>query len=273
MVSLLEPTQKNVIPRRLALCIEYDGTPYNGFQSQSTANTVQDKIEEALFKLTHTNTRIKAAGRTDSGTHAIQQIISLDVNNDYSPTTYIKALNYFLPPAIRVKSAMDVQPTFDPRRDAISRVYRYTIANQETAPALERNQVHWIRQRLNVKNMHAAAQYLVGTHDFKEFAAPMQNSKSTIRKMFRSEVWKENNSIFVELEANAFLTHQVRKIVSVLVGVGIGKASPTIILDALNKNITLDKWAPVPAKGLCLLQVKYPNIMWKKEGSYAHEKF
>ena len=273
MVSLVEPTTKSGAPRRLALCIEYDGTPYNGFQSQSTANTIQDKLEEALFKLTHTNTRIKAAGRTDSGTHAAQQIISLDVNNDYSPTTYIRALNYFLPPEIRVKSAMDVQPTFDPRRDAISRVYRYTLVNQETPPALERNQVHWIRQSLNVKKMDEAAQHLVGIHDFKKFASPMQNSKSTVREMFRSEVWKDNNSIFVELEANAFLTHQVRKTVSVLIGVGTGKASPTIILDALNRNITLDKWAPVPAKGLCLLQVKYRNITWKREGSYANERF
>ena len=272
MVSLLEATPNNLTPHHLALCVE-DGTTHNRFQSQSTANTVQDKIEETLFNLTHTNTRIKAAGRTDSGTLEAQQVISLDANNNYSPTTYIKALSYFLPPEISVKSAMDVQPTFDLRRAAISQVCRCTIVNQETDPASDRNQGHWVRQSLNVKNMHAAAQYLVETHDFKECAAPMQNSKSTIREMFRSDVWKENNSIFIELEANAFLVHQVRKTASVLIGVGVGKASPTIILDALNKNMTLDKWIPVPAKGLCLLQVKCRNIMWEKEGGYAHEKF
>jgi tRNA pseudouridine38-40 synthase len=242
--------------RRIALLLEYDGTRYQGFQLQASAPTIQGELERAIQALT--GVRVKAASRTDSGAHARGQVVAFTTSSGYPPQVFLRALNHYLPPDIKVRGAWEAAPGFDPRRQARSRVYRYTILNSETPSPLVMPFAHWVREPLDVEAMARAASLLLGTHDFAPFAGKVPGRRSTVRRVYRWDVWREGELVIMEAEANAFLPHQVRRTAGALVAVGLGRMTLEEFGAILEGRREL-KGTALPARGLCLMRVKYDD--------------
>lgn len=254
--------------RRLALLVEYEGTEYAGFQLQATDPTIQGELEKALYKFTGEAIRIRGASRTDSGAHAAGQVVDFETASRHDTETFIRALNHYLPRDIRVLEARRVRSDFNSRRDALSRTYRYSILNRPRPASLYRQHRCWISAPLKIEEMNLAAQHLTGIHDFRVFAPSHPADRSSIRQVFRWEVTlatEDQSSVIVECEANGFMRHQIRRTNAVLVEVGKGNLpadSVKVILDKgqdCTRRINVDTIPTLPAKGLCLLEVKYPN--------------
>ena len=160
---------------RLALTIEYQGTGYHGFQYQTNANTVQEELENSIERLTGRKTRITAAGRTDAGVHARNQIATFDTNSDLETDQIAKGMNHYLPDDIVVKKVVQVGKKFDPRRDAKSRVYRYSILNSNFRSPLKRLYTHSVIGSLDRDLMCEGAELFLGEHDFSKFAGKVEN--------------------------------------------------------------------------------------------------
>ena len=247
--------------RRLALVVEYDGTNYKGFQLQAVHPTIQGEIESALVKFTGESIRVRGASRTDSGAHARGQVVDFLTASGHSLENFPKALNYYLPQDIKVKSASQVPLDFNSRRSATSRTYRYNILVAPWPSPLRRTTHYWIRQELLVADMAQAAKAFVGVHDFRALAAGHPKDKSAVRVAYRWDVWQEADTVIIECEANGFLRHQIRKANSILVQVGLGnyRESPeSAVSEGLKGEPANSVKAPIlPPHGLCLMQVKY----------------
>jgi tRNA pseudouridine38-40 synthase len=244
--------------------VEYDGTRYAGFQLQAHQPTIQGEIEQALIKFTGESMRIRAASRTDSGAHARGQVVDFLTAASYPISYFPRALNYYLPPDIKVQTAYEMVPDFHSRRDAVARTYRYSILNREWPSPLERHSRHWVREPLNVDKMDRAAQSLMGVHDFRPLAAGHSENKSAVRNVIRWAVWREDETVIIECQANGFLRHQIRRANAALVEIGKGRWSEEIIKDTLEGRLPEGvDWPSLPAKGLCLMKVTYPDF-WSK---------
>jgi tRNA pseudouridine38-40 synthase len=268
-VSHLPETLPATLPaRRLALVIEYDGTRYVGFQFQVGQLTIQGQVERALARFTGESIRIRAASRTDSGAHAKGQVVDFLTHSRYPVDHFPRALNFYLPADIRVQAAYEVAPEFHSRRHAISRTYRYSILNRCWPSPLRRYTYHWVKNPLDVTKMAAAAQSLVGSHDFRPLAVGMPqqdgglspSDRSTVRAVSRWDVWREDDTVIIECEANGFLRHQIRRANALLIEIGRGRWPEGTMNDVLHCKLTGEiEWSSVPARGLCLLKVTYPN--------------
>ena len=204
---------------------------------------------------------IRAASRTDSGAHAIGQMVDFPTFSVHPVETFPKALNYYLPPDIRVQAAYEVAPDFHSRRDAFSRTYRYQILNRYWPSALRRHTCFWVREWLDASEMTDAAQGLVGCHDFRPLATGHPVSKSAIRRVYRWDVWRDGDMVMIECEANGFLRHQIRRANALLVEIGKGRWSRDMVNDVLGGNPGGKvRWSSVPALGLCLMKVTYPAL-------------
>lgn len=246
---------------RIAMVVEYYGKGYSGFQYQDNAPTVQRQIENAIQTLTAQTVRIKAAGRTDAGVHALGQVVAFDTSANYGPDTFLNALNALLPQDIAVKEAHRVRPDFDPRRDAISRLYRYTLFVSNIRSPIWRELSHRAQPPLSLDSMREAASMMVGAHDFANFGGQLENPEaSTVRRIYRIELESREPFIYVEIEGNAFLPRQVRRMAGALVDVGAGRLKITDI----DKQISRAKDAPparsLPPQGLCLVKVNYADF-------------
>lgn len=249
--------------------VEYDGTRYRGFQWQADAPTIQSELERAIGRLTGKATRIRGASRTDSGAHARGQVVDFLTSALYPAETLVKALNWHLPPDIRVKEAREVPPEFNSRKDAVSRVYRYTVLNRGSPPALMRDFSHWVRAPLDLSKMRRAATHLLGTHDFSVLAAGLPPGRSGVRRVKRWEIWREGESVAIESEANGFLPHQIRRANGNLVEIGLGRMPVGALEEILNGTAEERGSGPsLPAKGLCLISVSYPNPLFRNEVDY-----
>jgi tRNA pseudouridine38-40 synthase len=246
---------------RLALVVEYDGADYNGFQYQANAPSIQEELEKAIARLTGEVVRIKAAGRTDAGVHALGQVVAFDTASGHSPETFVRALNFYLPRDIAVKAAHQVRERFDPRRDALSRRYRYTLLNSPTpSPLMMRTSCH-IEEPLSARRMQRAARLLVGTHDFARFAAtPGGERASTVRHIYEASVRRSGDVITFEVEGNAFLPHQVRRMAGALVDVGRGKLSLEGLKTMIDGGHPQAVAHSLPPQGLCLVEVTYADF-------------
>lgn len=246
---------------RLAMIVEYDGREYSGFQYQKNAPTVQQQIEKAIEALTAQPIRIKAAGRTDAGVHALGQVVAFDTSANYAPDTFLNALNARLPQDIAVKEAYRARPDFDPRRDAISRLYRYTLLVSKVRSPVWRHSSHRVNPPPDLDLMRDAARLMVGTRDFANFGGPPENPEaSTVRRIYGIELKTRESFIYVDVEGNAFLPRQVRRMVGALLDVGAGRLNT----EDIEKQISRAEDAPVarslPPQGLCLVQVKYADF-------------
>ena len=201
------------------LILEYDGTRYHGSQYQSNALTIQGEIEEAVNRLTGEESRVAMASRTDAGVHAKGQVASLKTTMALSPETWVKALNFFLAKDISVSVSYEADLSFDVRRDAICREYRYCIVNRPTPSALWRNFCEFVHMPLDVDRMNEACKCLVGEHDFAPFSSVFDD-RPTVRRVSNAEVTRKGDLVRFNMSADSFLPHQVRNTVGGLIKVG-----------------------------------------------------
>ena len=245
---------------RVACRIEYNGSKYNGWQSQPHKGvvTVQDQLEVALSKIAATSMRVHCAGRTDTGVHAHAQVIHFDTPVARSSKAWVIGGNANLPRDIRIHWAIAIDQEFHARFSAQARRYRYVIANTPIASALLLGQVTWCRRELDVSAMHTAAQVLVGEQDFSAFRAASCQSRTPMRNVQFISVRRVGDLVVLEIAANAFLHHMVRNIAGALLAVGDGRRPPEWIATLLASGDRRLGAETAPASGLYLVDVEYP---------------
>ncbi len=243
--------------RRIALLLEYDGSAYGGSQIQRNAPSIQAELERAIRQLTGETVRAAFAGRTDAGVHALGQVAAFTTGAQHDVATFVRGLNALLPDDIAVRAAVEAPAGFDPRRHARSRRYRYLIWNAPERSPLRRRVMWHVRVPLDEARMAREAAALIGEHDFASFGASPGPGRSTVRRMLRAEVRRQGACLAVEVEANAFLPHQVRRTVGALVEVGCGRLPEGTFHRWLDEPRPGTAGPAAPPHGLCLVQVTY----------------
>jgi tRNA pseudouridine38-40 synthase len=210
-------------PMRIALGIEYDGTDFNGWQRLKTDVSVQGVLEQALSKVADHPVEVSCAGRTDAGVHGRCQVVHFDTEARRDMRGWVLGACSNLPASVAVLWAQPVLDSFHARYAARSRRYRYHILNRPVRAALDARYVTWERLPLDAQRMHAAAQALLGEHDFSAFRALSCQAAHPRRSVLAVSVRREGEQLFVDIEANAFLHHMVRNIVGSLLLIGRGE--------------------------------------------------
>jgi len=244
---------------RIALGIEYDGTAYNGWQRQRTGDGVQERVEAALSSVADESIDVVCAGRTDTGVHATGQVVHFDTNSERSDRSWLLGANTNLPDDIAVTWAQPVADDFHARFSAVSRSYRYIILNCLVRSALNRHRAWWVYQPLDAAQMHMAAQAIAGRHDFSAFRAAGCQASTATREILSVSVARENDKIYLDITANAFLQHMVRNIAGTLAAIGAGDASIASMSEVLESRDRKRGGIAAPPHGLTLVQVGYPN--------------
>jgi len=244
---------------KVALGIEYDGTNFHGWQQQTNLRTVQTELQAALSQVANEQIKVICAGRTDSGVHAYDQVVHFDTNAERPLHAWVMGCNAILAADMVVKWAKHVADDFHARFSALSRLYRYIIANTAVAPAITRSYQTWYPRALDVQKMASAARYLLGKHDFSSFRAAGCQANTPMRNILQLNIQRQDDLIIIDISANAFLHHMVRNIVGVLLAVGEGK-QPEIWVQQVLKACDR-KMGDVTAKpnGLYLMKVEYPE--------------
>jgi len=245
--------------RNLRLEIEYDGTNYAGWQVQAPQKkkSIQEVLEKTLRKILQEKVYTIVSGRTDAGVHALSQVVNFKTHSDIRPDKLRIALNGLLPEDISISKVEDVDLNFHSRFDAKSKIYRYTILNRLHPCALSRNTVYFYPYPLDLNLMRREARNLVGRHDFKSFQAADKKERSSVRTIKKLKITRVGDFIYFDIEANGFLYNMIRNIVGTLIEIGRGRfpqGSLKKILSAKNRKLA---GPTVPAKGLCLIKVKY----------------
>jgi len=244
--------------RRVAAIVEYDGTEYAGWQSQEHSASIQDAVQAAIsFVAGHPVVAI-CAGRTDSGVHATGQVIHFDTHAARTPRAWVLGANTKLSPDVALQWAGEVTFGFHARHTALRRVYRYCILNRSARSALQRTRAAWIHHPLDAQAMHAAAQTLIGEHDFSAFRSVECQSKTAVRRVERIEVKREGDYLWLEITANAYLHHMVRNIVGTLIVVQREADPAAAMARVLRLGDRRMAGATAPAAGLYLWRVEYP---------------
>lgn len=243
---------------RYKLTIEYDGTPFNGWQRQRDQPSVQQAIEDAVFKFSGDVVSVVGAGRTDTGVHATGQVAHLDLTKEWAADRVRQAVNFHLrPQPVVIRDVEHVDDDFSARFSASARHYRYHIVNRHTPLALKIGRAWHVKRPLDVEVMHKAAQQLVGTFDFTTFRHVHCQAKSPVKTLDQLDVVRHDDDVIIETSARSYLHNQVRSFVGSLVQVGIGKWSEADLKNAL---VACDRQrcGPVaPANGLYLCKVDY----------------
>jgi tRNA pseudouridine38-40 synthase len=243
---------------RYRLTIEYDGRPYRGFQAQADLPSVQASIERAVLGFCGESLRVHAAGRTDTGVHATGQVIHLDLTKDWKPDVVRDALNAHLAPEpIAVLDAVLAPEDFHARFSAEGRRYLYRILNRRAPAALDKGHVWLVKKPLDAEAMCAAAQALVGHHDFTTFRDLQCQAKSPLKTLDEARVWREGQEVRLAFSARSFLHRQVRSMTGSLVEVGIGRWSADDLKAALDARERAACGPVAPADGLYLVGVEY----------------
>lgn len=246
---------------RYRIMIEYDGTPFVGWQSQSQGNAVQDALEKAILGFCGERVRVKGAGRTDAGVHARGQVAHFDLAREWPAFRIREAMNFHLKPApVVILDCAPAADTFDARFSAVARHYLYRILPRRSPPALDRHRVWWLPLALDASAMRAAAGMLVGRHDFTTFRAAQCQAASPVKTLDRLDVSLSGEEIHVAASARSFLHNQVRSMVGTLKLVGEGKWSAEDVAAAL-AACDRSRCGPVaPACGLYLMGVDYAEV-------------
>ncbi len=220
---------------RLALGISYNGNAYEGWQSQLSGNTVQDKLEGALAKFAARPIRVNCAGRTDAGVHGLMQVVHFDTPLERETGSWVRGTNAFLPTDIAVQWARVMPDEFHSRGSAIARRYAYVVLESPVRPSVEAGRVGWVYRALDGEKMRQAASYLLGEHDFSSFRAAQCQAKSPIKNIQKIDITQRQGSPYwrFEFQANAFLHHMIRNIMGCLVAVGQGFREPEWMADVM----------------------------------------
>ncbi|HHS82433.1 MAG TPA: tRNA pseudouridine(38-40) synthase TruA [Devosia sp.] len=243
---------------RFRITIEYDGTPYVGWQKQPDLPSVQQHIEQAIEGFSGQRVDVQAAGRTDAGVHALGQVVHFDLSRDWDPFRVSEAMNFHLrPEPISVVDAQEVPADFQARFSARQRHYLYKILNRRPRPTLHRQRVWHVPVPLDADAMHEAAQCLLGEHDFSTFRAAECQARSPVKTLDAISVSREEDMIFIRVSARSFLHHQVRSFAGSLRMVGEGKWQEADLQNALEAKNRSWCGPLAPAAGLYLVRVDY----------------
>ena len=242
---------------RIALGVQYDGSGWHGWQSQPHGKTVQDALETALGCFADRPVRVACAGRTDTGVHALGQVVHFDTNAKRTLQGWVRGINALLPSSIAVGWSAEVDPTFDARFDAVARTYHYLLLVQPSRSPHWVGRSGWTHTPLDVDAMHAAAQVLIGTHDFSAFRAAECQAKSPVKTMTLASVRRSGDFVLLTFKASAFVQHMVRNLTGALVAIGRG-AKPrdwlAELLDGRDRTVSAPTFM---ADGLYLARVAY----------------
>lgn len=244
---------------KIALGIEYNGLPWHGWQSQPDGMTVQDQLEMALTRFLDTPTRVHCAGRTDTGVHALGQVVHLETDKQREMFGWVRGVNAGLPESIAVRWAQNVPDTFHARFSATQRSYEYWVYNHPVRSALYVNRTGWVHQLLEVEAMQQAAQSLLGTHDFSAFRSSECQAKSPVRTLRQLQVTRIGTLIRFRVDADAFLHHMVRNLIGTLVYIGSGRQTVSWAHEVLRSRCRALAAPTFSPAGLYLTQVEYPS--------------
>ncbi len=243
---------------RLAIGVEYDGAAYHGWQRQPHSTSVQQTVQEALGRIADAPVELVCAGRTDTGVHARAQVVHFDTEAERSPRSWLFGANSLLPPSINLRWVQPVPDYFHARFDAQKRSYRYLILNRPTRSALAAGRALVVYAPLQAALMQAAAEALIGEHDFSAFRAAECQARSPVRTIHALEVQRRGDWLSIAVTANAFLQHMVRNIVGTLLAVGRGEAGPDRAREQLESRQRSTGEATAAAHGLYFWGVEYP---------------
>jgi len=244
---------------RIAIGIEYDGTAYNGWQRQKSGIGVQEVVERALGFVADHPLEAVCAGRTDTGVHASGQVAHFDTSVERSMRSWLLGANSKLPDDVNLCWARPVPADFHARYSALARTYRYLILNRMLRSSLHRHRAWWFHERLDVDRMQAAADLLLGEHDFSAFRAAGCQARTAMRDLRRLDVRRHGDWISLTVTANAFLQHMVRNLTGVLVAVGTGEQEPRWAGEVLASRDRKLAGVAAPSHGLTLVRVDYPD--------------
>ncbi|MDI1237666.1 MAG: tRNA pseudouridine(38-40) synthase TruA [Polaromonas sp.] len=256
---------------RIALGLSYNGTAYEGWQSQLSGNTVQDRLEKALGKFAARPMRTLCAGRTDAGVHALMQVVHFDTPLQRELPSWVRGTNAFLPRDIAVQWAREVPDGFHCRGSAISRRYAYVLLESPVRPSVEAGRVGWVYRPLDGAAMREAITHLVGEHDFSSFRAAQCQAKTPVKTIARIEVSQRAGYWRFEFEANAFLHHMIRNIMGCLVTIGQGQQPPgwmAEVRDARRRDVAAPTFSP---DGLYFLGPRYEARYGLPERTAAYD--
>jgi tRNA pseudouridine38-40 synthase len=220
--------------KRIALGLEYDGAPWLGWQSQPCGQTIQDRLELALNQICGRVCTVICAGRTDTGVHAHHQVVHFETDVIRPMTAWVRGVNSQLPDSIAVLWAQAVSAEFHARFSARGRRYRYVLLNRPQRPGISAGKVGWYHRPLNLSLMQAAAQRLVGEHDFSAFRAAQCQAKSPVKTMQLVRISQLDDYFIFDFAASSFLHHMIRNLVGTLVYIGSGRKPINWINDLLN---------------------------------------
>ncbi len=243
---------------RYRLTLEYDGSPFVGWQRQDNGPSVQGVLEDAIEKLSGERVTVTGAGRTDAGVHALGQVAHFDLQKTFEVGKLRDALNHYLrPDPVVVLESDSVGGEFHARFSASARHYLFRILNRRSPPALDEGRVWHVSSRLDAGAMHAAAQLLLGQHDFTTFRAAECQAQSPVKTLDRLDVSRRADEIHIEASARSFLHHQIRSFTGTLKLVGEGKWTPSDVADALAAKDRARCGPVAPPDGLYLVRVDY----------------
>ena len=244
--------------QRYQIKIEYDGTPFVGWQFQKNGQSVQEVLQKAIFVLSKEKVVVTGAGRTDSGVHALAQVAHFDLKKKIKIKILLQAINHNIGnKPVTVLKVNKVDKNFHARFDAKKRTYQYIIINRQAPLALQKNKAWHIRKKLNVKNMKSASKILLGTHDFSTYRASSCGAKSPIKTMEKISIKKNKDKITLKFKSRSFLQQQVRSMVGCIKYVGDGTWTLSEFKNSFKSKNRIKCAPPAPASGLYLLKIKY----------------
>ena len=244
--------------KRIALGLAYDGLPWQGWQTQPGGRTVQDRLEAALASFLACPVATICAGRTDTGVHALEQVVHLDSPIERRMESWVRGLNALLPSSIRVQWACEVGDRFHARFSAQSRSYFYLLRSHRVPSPILHGKVGWIHRPLELEPMLEAAAYLQGEHDFSAFRSAECQAASPIRQLHQIDIFRHGDLYLFKFRANAFLHHMIRNLMGALVEVGKGKYPADWVMDLLAQRDRRKSAATFSPSGLYLARAEYP---------------
>ena len=256
---------------RLALGLSYDGRAYQGWQSQATGLTVQDKLEAALAAFANCPISTLCAGRTDAGVHGLMQVVHFDTGIVRDLSSWVRGTNRYLPSNIAVQWAKEVTSEFHSRGSALARRYAYILLESPVRPSIDAGRVGWVFRPLEEQAMHQAAHHLMGEHDFTSFRASACQALSPVKTIKRISIARRGAYWRFDFEANAFLHHMIRNIMGCLIAVGQGAQSPDWVREVLvarNRKVAAPTFSP---DGLYFLGPLYDESWGLPERSPAYD--
>lgn len=244
--------------RNIKVILQYEGTRYQGWQRQeSTENTIQGKLETLLTKMCGKKVEVDGSGRTDAGVHALGQVANFHIDIEMSAEEIMEYMNAYLPEDIAVIAAEEASKRFHSRLNAKGKTYRYRVINSKIPHIFDRRYAYAIPEKLDMEAMKRAAEFFIGTHDFKAFTSNKRSKKSTVRTIEEIKIEKSGDIIDMTFCGNGFLYHMVRIMTGTLLEVGLHKRDEAQIEELLGGGTRAEAGMLVPAKGLTLVEVRY----------------